>query len=72
LTTEIIGGTLGGSKRSKKVGTPMPLTDVFLKSLKPPDKPTKYRDGGGMYLYATSTGLKSWRFNYRFGGNTKL
>jgi integrase len=46
----------------------MPLTDAFLKSLKPPTKPTKYRDGGGMYLYATSTGLKSWRFNYRFGG----
>jgi integrase len=46
----------------------MSLTDAFLKSLKPPLKPTKYRDGGGMYLYATSTGLKSWRFNYRFEG----
>ncbi|MDR2140339.1 MAG: integrase arm-type DNA-binding domain-containing protein [Deltaproteobacteria bacterium] len=46
----------------------MPLTDVFIKNLKPPTKPTKYRDGNGMYLYATPTGLKSWRFNYRFDG----
>jgi hypothetical protein len=37
----------------------MPLTDVFLKNLKLPAKPAKYRDGGGMYLYSTPTGLKS-------------
>jgi hypothetical protein len=44
----------------------MPLTDMFLKNLKPPARPPKYRDGGGMYLYATTSGLKSWRLNYRF------
>jgi hypothetical protein len=49
----------------------MPLSDIFLRNLKPPVKPTKFQDGGGMYLYATPTGLKSWRFNYRFQGEYK-
>ncbi|MDR1578260.1 MAG: Arm DNA-binding domain-containing protein [Deltaproteobacteria bacterium] len=46
----------------------MALNDVFPQNLKPPDKPTKRRDGGGLYLCASPTGLKSWRFNYRFQG----
>ncbi|MDR1111029.1 MAG: integrase arm-type DNA-binding domain-containing protein [Deltaproteobacteria bacterium] len=47
----------------------MALTDLFLRNLKPPAKSTKYPDGGGMYLFATPTGLKSWRFNYKFEGH---
>ncbi|MDR1110095.1 MAG: Arm DNA-binding domain-containing protein [Deltaproteobacteria bacterium] len=47
----------------------MALTDLFLRNLKPPAKSTKYPDGGGMYLFATPTGSKSWRFNYKFEGH---
>jgi hypothetical protein len=46
----------------------MSLTDSFVKNLKPVDKPKKFIDGDGLYLYATPVGLKSWRFNYRFQG----
>jgi hypothetical protein len=44
------------------------LTDLFIKNLKRPDKPKKYSDYNGLYLYASPAGLKSWRFDYRFQG----
>ncbi|MDR1577742.1 MAG: Arm DNA-binding domain-containing protein [Deltaproteobacteria bacterium] len=46
----------------------MPLTDTFIKNLKPANKPIKHADMDGLYLYLASSGLKSWRFDYRFGG----
>ncbi|MDR3203300.1 MAG: integrase arm-type DNA-binding domain-containing protein [Deltaproteobacteria bacterium] len=46
----------------------MSLTDIFIKSLKCPDKPKKFSDSDGLYLYASPSGLKSWRFDYRFQG----
>ncbi|MDR1487279.1 MAG: integrase arm-type DNA-binding domain-containing protein [Deltaproteobacteria bacterium] len=46
----------------------MPLTDTFLRNLKPEDKPVKHADMEGLYLYSTPTGLKSWRFDYRYEG----
>jgi hypothetical protein len=46
----------------------MSLTDLFVKNLKAPDKPRKFTDSLGLYLYAPPKGLKSWRFDYRFQG----
>jgi integrase len=46
----------------------MPLTDKEIRNLKPPMKPKKRKDGGGLYLYLTPNGLKSWRHDYAFQG----
>ena len=39
------------------------LTDTFLRSLKPADKPKKYADGGGLFIYVSTTEANSgaWR-----------
>ncbi|WP_282294808.1 integrase arm-type DNA-binding domain-containing protein [Stenotrophomonas sp. PS02289] len=50
----------------------MPLTDVAVRRAKPSDKPQKLADGGGLYLYITVAGAKSWRWKYRIGGKEKL
>ena len=41
---------------------PMPLTDAAIRRAKPSDKPQKITDGGGLYLYLTPTGARSWRW----------
>ncbi|MBE0440638.1 MULTISPECIES: tyrosine-type recombinase/integrase [unclassified Psychrobacter] len=41
-----------------------PLTDSQVKQAKPENKAYKLADGGGMYLYITKLGAKSWRMNY--------
>ncbi|MGZ3181681.1 MAG: tyrosine-type recombinase/integrase [Telluria sp.] len=49
----------------------MPLTDAFVRSLKPGAKqPAKYADGDGMYLFVTASG-KCWRMDYRYLGKRK-
>jgi hypothetical protein len=50
----------------------MPLTDVAIRRAKPADKPQKLSDAGGLYLYITMAGAKSWRWKYRFGGKEKV
>jgi len=40
------------------------LTDTQVKQAKIQDKSYKLADGGGMYLYITKLGAKSWRMNY--------
>ncbi|MCJ8005745.1 integrase arm-type DNA-binding domain-containing protein [Staphylococcus aureus] len=50
----------------------MPLTDVAIRRAKPADKPQKLSDAGGLYLYITVAGAKSWRWKYRFGGKEKV
>ena len=40
------------------------LTDTQVKQAKTQDKAYKLTDGGGMYLYVTKLGAKSWRMNY--------
>ena len=40
------------------------LTDTQVKQAKTQDKSYKLADGGGMYLYVTKLGAKSWRMNY--------
>lgn len=41
-----------------------PLTDSQIKNAKSKDKAYKLADGGGLYLYVTKQGAKSWRINY--------
>ena len=48
------------------------LTDTFLRSLKPADKPKKYADGGGLFIYVSTTGSKLWCMAYRFNMKSKL
>lgn len=45
----------------------MPLTDTAIRSKKPGTKPSKYADGGGLYIEVRPTGTKLWRYRYRIG-----
>ena len=42
--------------------------DVVYKAAKPKEKDYTMNDGAGLVLLVKSTGVKSWRFIYRFGG----
>lgn len=44
------------------------LTDRKIKALKSQDKAYKTSDGGGLYIYTTRTGSKSWRYDYKVNG----
>ena len=50
----------------------MPLTDVQIRKAKPAEKPFKLADGGGLHLYVSIAGGKSWRYRYEIGGKEKL
>ena len=50
----------------------MKLTDTFVKRKQGNGKVQKHSDGGGLYLYITPEGKKSWRMGYRFLGKQKL
>ena len=50
----------------------MKLTDTFAKRKQGNGKVQKHSDGGGLYLYITPEGKKSWRMGYRFLGKQKL
>ncbi|WP_076071773.1 tyrosine-type recombinase/integrase [Sphingomonas montana] len=47
------------------------LTDVQARKAKATDKDQKLSDAGGLYLFVTRTGFKSWRMKYRYGGKEK-
>ncbi|MDR1085964.1 MAG: integrase arm-type DNA-binding domain-containing protein [Deltaproteobacteria bacterium] len=47
------------------------LTDFHIRQLKARDKPYKEVDGKGLYLFTSTTGIKSWRYNFRFHGTQK-
>ena len=50
----------------------MSLTDAKAKNAKPKEgAPQKLADGGGLYLYVSTTGAKSWRYDYRLLGKRK-
>lgn len=53
----------------------MKLTNAFIKNVKAEDKPKKYFDGYGMYLYVkpngSPKGVKYWRFDFRVNGKYK-
>ncbi|MCR5220497.1 MAG: tyrosine-type recombinase/integrase [bacterium] len=44
------------------------LTQRRIETLKATGKPYKVTDGGGLYLYVTAAGVKSWRMDFRFNG----
>lgn len=48
------------------------LTDVQIKKAKGAEKPYKLADSGGLFLLVSTTGNRSWRMKYRFGGKEKL
>jgi len=50
----------------------MPLTDAAIRRARPSDNQQKISDGGGLYLYLTPTGARSWRWKYRIAGKEKL
>ena len=49
----------------------MKLTDISVRAIKPLAKPQKVADGGGLYLFVTPNGTKSWRLAYRYNGKQK-
>lgn len=50
----------------------MALTDVKIRTAKPlPDKDYTLSDSGGLYLFVTKAGGKSWRLKYYFEGKEK-
>ena len=44
------------------------LTEQAIKAIRVTEKPQKFSDERGLYLYVTPTGLKSWRYDYRVNG----
>lgn len=50
----------------------MPLTDLFIRKVKPSGKPSgdKYSDGRSLYLLVKESN-KYWRMNYRYEGKFK-
>lgn len=50
----------------------MKLTDTFVKRKQGNGKAQKFADGGGLFLYISPKGTKSWRLAYRFLGKHKL
>lgn len=48
------------------------LTETKAKNVKPADKAYKLTDGGGLYLFVSPTGAKSWRYKYRIAGKEHL
>jgi len=47
------------------------LDSQFVATLEGQDKPRKYFDGRGMYLYLQPSGAKYWRLKYRYEGREK-
>jgi integrase len=69
LTATKFYGIIYGTGSHAGGCTAMALTDLNIKNLElPEDKPKKLYDGGGLYLYVTRKGLKSWRYEYAFRG----
>lgn len=50
----------------------MPLTDTAIRKAKAEEKPYKLSDSGGLFLYVTPAGGKSWRWKYYVDGREKL
>ncbi len=46
----------------------MPLTDAKIRAAKPNGKAFKMPDGGGLHLFMSPTGVRSWRYRYEREG----
>lgn len=62
---------MDGGIGSDKGGIGM-LSDIQCKSAKARAKAYKLADSHGLYLFVTPSGVKSWRWKYRFEGREKL
>ncbi len=49
----------------------MGATGTAIRKAKPPDKPQRLPDGGGLHLELSAAGGKWWRRKYRFDGKEK-
>lgn len=49
----------------------MALTDVAIRSIKTTGEKQKFSDDGGLQLWVSEKGTKTWRFAYRFHGKQK-
>jgi integrase len=49
----------------------LPLTDIQVKNAKAEGKAVKLFDGGGLFLLVEPSGVRGWRFKYRFNGKGK-
>ena len=47
------------------------LTDLTCRKAKAREAAYQLHDSGGLFLYVTKAGFRSWRFKYRFGGKEK-
>jgi len=47
------------------------LTDAAVRKAKSREKDYKLWDAGGLHLFATKAGYRSWRLKYRFGGRER-
>jgi integrase len=47
------------------------LTDLKARNAKPGERDYKLADSGGLYLFVTRKGYRSWRMKYRFAGKEK-
>jgi integrase len=63
------GVFLGGSAGIR--GGIAMLTDLQIKKAAAKDKPYKLADDRGLYCYVSTTGAKSFRLKYRYGGKEK-
>ncbi len=43
-------------------------TDAHFRNVRPGPKDVRLADGGGLYLFVTTKGYRSWRLKYRFAG----
>lgn len=48
------------------------MTDSVARSAAAESRDYKLKDSGGLYLFVTTKGVKSWRLKYRHGGKEKL
>lgn len=49
----------------------MSLTDAACRAAKPDSKARKLSDSGGLYLFVSPTGTKTWRMDYAYQGKRK-
>jgi integrase len=66
LTSKFFNGIFNGKALTERGDTIMPLTDAFVRAVKPNTKKVRYGDEHGLYLEVSPAGGKSWRYNYYF------
>jgi hypothetical protein len=52
-------------------GAPVALTDFAIRAIKTTGEKQKFSDGGGLQLWVSPQGTKTWRFAYRYVGKQK-